>query len=1019
MSEARKKPFPVDDLLRAVRTEIEAVLLSDGGGAEKVSVQNGRCVDGTEEAREYLFSCKAWKESFSGKRLLIRLSRSRDRWEPAEVSYMPKEKVRVVTSADLGERPQNALLREDDSAGLVALADRLEQAGERDGPVNLATAGWLFGQGRPRIGRCRHPERLIPGYAGLRLNDRQRQAIEQALFSEIAFIWGPPGTGKTDVVTHIVEGCHRQDERVLFLAPTKVAVDQALERMCERLSSEDGFDSGLVQRAGDIELASLSGKYGDQISPARIADRLTAELTTRIAGTAEKLETVQAGIALHAAARQAEVDHRDLNRRHDAADRFVTTAEREVRIAEGQVGIVHRRIAQMDKSTGLPAERKAAETDRLLDQLLSRQNEAATRKRELEAALREREHCITEAQAVESRLKALRVQLRAVAPADRLQHEAAELQTLLTRLEEERQKITDSVRKRCRVMGATVSKAIQSRQLMETVDVVIVDEAGMVDLPSVWCAAGMAGKRVILAGDFRQLPAVTQGSGKRDAKPEEKDHSRMWMDRDAFHSAGLVDSRGTAVTDARMVSLNQQYRMRPAICAVVNTVAYPDAPLGTGRDDVSRLPASSLINSPLVLIDSTPRRIPNAGDRYSGHKSNPVHAAVIHELIRGLQYDGVLPARKWVDLPEGERPADRMAVIAPYRDQVKALKRSLEYRFGQDSQGLVDTVHRFQGSQRPLVLIDTVAGAGRTPGYFYEGIGLSSTTCRLLNVALSRAQDHLVVVADVDFLHQKLNRGSEAARMLGYLERHAQKLSVDALVPFRSAANLAELDDEELSRPAFFPADEVPEAIKWDIEHAQDRIEIHCAFLDPKPVRHWLQRLAPRISKGLQVTVHTRQHEAGTTAARLANELQAAGCLVHTRERMHEKVLIIDNTVLWHGSLNLLANTGPTDLMMRITDPGSCERVRRIVERARMERPARTPPPWRTKPQPSSASAATSGGISPGDILNGRLYLKVPYEEREEAKRLVKAQWDQPRRLWHVDANIPRERVQRWLPPKG
>jgi hypothetical protein len=285
------------------------------------------------------------------------------------------------------------------------------------------------------------------------------------------------------------------------------------------------------------------------------------------------------------------------------------------------------------------------------------------------------------------------------------------------------------------------------------------------------------------------------------------------------------------------------------------------------------------------LIDSTPRRIPNVGGRRGGHKSNPVHEAVIHELIRGLQYDAVLPARKWINLPEGERPTDRMAVIAPYRDQVSALKTSLKYRFGQDCEGVVDTVHRFQGSQRPLVIIDTVAGAGDRLGYFYEGTGLSSTTCRLLNVALSRAQDHLVVVADVDFLHRQLSPGSEATRMLSYLERHAQTLSVDDLVPFRSAADLAGLDEDELARPAFFPSDEVPRAVEWDIGQARRSIELHCAFLDPIPVRRWLRHLAERIGHGIQVTVHTRNHEAGTSAAGMAEELRAAGCTVSVRER--------------------------------------------------------------------------------------------------------------------------------------
>lgn len=73
------------------------------------------------------------------------------------------------------------------------------------------------------------------------------------------------------------------------------------------------------------------------------------------------------------------------------------------------------------------------------------------------------------------------------------------------------------------------------------------------------------------------------------------------------------------------------------------------------------------------------------------------------------------------------------------------------------------------------------------------------------------------------------------------------------------------------------------------------------------------------------------------------------------RERLHEKVVIINEAVLWHGSLNLLAHSGSTDLMMRITDRVTCERVRRIVERARMDRPAR---PWRYRSRRSSAAAS-------------------------------------------------------------
>lgn len=52
-------------------------------------------------------------------------------------------------------------------------------------------------------------------------------------------------------------------------------------------------------------------------------------------------------------------------------------------------------------------------------------------------------------------------------------------------------------------------------------------------------------------------------------------------------------------------------------------------------------------------------------------------------------------------------------------------------------------------------------------------------------------------------------------------------------------------------------------------------------------------------------------------------------------------------------------------------------------------------------------------------MVGGRLFLAVPYEEKDEAKQLVQARWDRDRKLWHVDADVPRDRVRRWLPEEA
>ncbi|GAA0992997.1 hypothetical protein GCM10009555_082940 [Acrocarpospora macrocephala] len=1000
MTGSRHKPFPAEELLRAVQLEIVAELRSDGDG-EKLSLTAGRRIGGTGETREYLFSCRAWQPAFAGDKLLVRSSRSREAWTPAETSRMPDGKIKVRTAADLNG--ENAQLRQDETAGWATVAERLESAGRADGLVNLTTAGWIVGQGRPRIGHCATPQDYIREYGSRQLNPGQRRAIEQALGSELTFIWGPPGTGKTDVVSCVVEGCYRQGMRVLFVAPTKVAVDQALERICDLLSGEEAFDAGLVQRAGEIELASLAGKFGEQIDPAKIALRLSASLTAQLDQARTSLEAARRDLARHDEAENLRRELTDLCTRRDAAARDAILLHERIQAAQATLAKTEYEIREIGTPSGLFAKKKQAKLDHLGRLHWELSSGLAALQQQLDGALRARQQNGDEADRLQPKVTAAFDRLRGIPGRGPLREAADRLQEQVTALESELQKIAEVVRRNCQVMGTTVAKAVQSRRLLDSVDVVIIDEAGMVNTPSAWCAAGLATRRVVVAGDFRQLPAVTKSPGDRKASAQDREHARLWMDRDPFTTAGLVDQAGTARRDdPRMVCLDTQYRMRPAICEIVNTVAYPDSPLRTGRGDAGRLPASALLDGPLILVDTTPRRLPNE-NRANGHKTNTVHEAVIHELIRGLQFDQVLPARK----STGTRPTDLMAVISPYKDQVRALRDSLTYRFGAEYDGLVDTVHRFQGSQRPLVIIDTVAGAGDKVGYFYDQVGLSSSTCRLLNVALSRAQDHLIVVADVRFLHAKLNQSSEAARMLAHLERHARLLSVDDLVPFRSAADLAGLPEEELARPAFFPADEVPRAVAWDIARAQRGIDIYCAFLDPNPVRQWLRQLSPRIQAGVHVTIHTRDQSDDLRRNGLVQELEAAGCKISTRERMHEKVLIIDETVLWHGSLNLLANIGPTDLMMRITDPSSCRRVRTIVDRARMERPARPP---------------SQGHAEHGTVINGRLYVSVSFHDKDDFKQAARAagmpaSWDKDRKLWHVDATIPRERIARWLPP--
>lgn len=133
-------------------------------------------------------------------------------------------------------------------------------------------------------------ELLVPG-----LNEEQSRAVATAREPHLAWLWGPPGTGKTTTVAAIVEALAEDGKRVLLVAPTNVAVDVALSAVLRRLGPrEPGYvvrlgppvDTGLIERAeGHVlvdEVAADRGSHAAQrrVESAKEIVRLRADLNS-------------------------------------------------------------------------------------------------------------------------------------------------------------------------------------------------------------------------------------------------------------------------------------------------------------------------------------------------------------------------------------------------------------------------------------------------------------------------------------------------------------------------------------------------------------------------------------------------------------------------------------------------------------------------------------------------------------------------------------------------------------------
>lgn len=63
----------------------------------------------------------------------------------------------------------------------------------------------------------------------------------------------------------------------------------------------------------------------------------------------------------------------------------------------------------------------------------------------------------------------------------------------------------------------------------------------------------------------------------------------------------------------------------------------------------------------------------------------------------------------------------------------------------------------------------------------------------------------------------------------------------------------------------------------------------------------------------------------------LIADIRELGVVVDLRTSMHEKFAIIDNTILWHGSLNILSHRDTSESMLRIPSSAACSQIAQFV----------------------------------------------------------------------------------------
>jgi len=109
--------------------------------------------------------------------------------------------------------------------------------------------------------RIQHPESDIQSQASL-LNESQREAFKKVLeTADVAFIHGPPGTGKTTTLVQAITATVKEEKQVLVCAPSNAAVDLLADKL-----SEQGMNVLRIGHPARVTEQSLSKTMDSRIA---------------------------------------------------------------------------------------------------------------------------------------------------------------------------------------------------------------------------------------------------------------------------------------------------------------------------------------------------------------------------------------------------------------------------------------------------------------------------------------------------------------------------------------------------------------------------------------------------------------------------------------------------------------------------------------------------------------------------------------------------------------------------------
>ena len=347
-------------------------------------------------------------------------------------------------------------------------------------------------------------------------------------------------------------------------------------------------------------------------------------------------------------------------------------------------------------------------------------------------------------------------------------------------------------------VATTISKAVIDKLIYEgKFDVVIFDEASMAYIPQIIFAASLAQKHFICLGDFNQLPPISQC---KEAK------CLQW---DIFQYCGITKAVQFGKGHNWLCLLDTQHRMYPMIAEFASKGIY-ESLIKSAPDMVEKCKAivesSPIANKPMFLVDLSGMMTVCKKSTDSSH----------YNILSALLSVGMAmeTAKKF-----------EVGIIVPYNAQARlynAMSRDIANAFPKLKNILGATVHQFQGSEKDVIIYDTVDCYRQ----IFSGYMLTSQTNnyanRLFNVAVTRSKGKFILVSHVDYFMKRKTRGLSSNLLLG---QFLKKFSIAReCMNYEKIKTIYTEDIEDVF--TYYQDDSELVDFELDIEHAHEEILI-------------------------------------------------------------------------------------------------------------------------------------------------------------------------------------------------